>query len=99
MKTIPRLITIAGPRKGVTFPLDADEVTLGREAINRLVLDDRSVSRRHCVVRREGKSFKIVDLDSRNGTFVNGKRITGRHPIANGDVVQFGDMGLRVRIV
>ena len=89
METVPRLIGIVGPRKGVTFPIDADELTLGREASNRLVLDDRSVSRRHCVVRREGKIFKIVDLDSRNGTFVNGIPVQQRE-LEHGDQIRIG---------
>jgi len=89
MDKIPKLIGIVGPRKGVTFPLDADEVIVGRDATSRLVLDDRSVSRRHCVVRKEGKTFKIVDLDSRNGTFVNGIPVRERD-LEHGDQIRIG---------
>src|SRR5437588_11945071 len=68
----PRLVAINGSKKGMTFPLSADETTIGRESGNVIPLPLPSVSRRHCVVQRSGDEFTIRDLGSANGTFVNG---------------------------
>ena len=68
----PRLVAINGSKKAMTFPLEAGETTIGRESGNAIPLPLPSVSRRHCVIHRDGDEFKIHDLDSANGTFVNG---------------------------
>src|SRR4030088_2689331 len=68
----PRLIAINGSLKGNTFPLDENQITIGRESANGISLAHSSVSRRHCLIKREGDVFVISDLDSFNGTFVNG---------------------------
>jgi DNA-binding response OmpR family regulator len=52
------------------------------------VIDDRWVSRYHAQVRREGEGYVIQDLDSKNGTFVNGRRITAPTLLADGDEIQ-----------
>src|SRR5712675_565369 len=67
----PRLLAISGPIKGSEFPLSPGEFTLGRESSNAIWLEHPSVSRRHCRVRVTDGSVAILDLDSRNGTFVN----------------------------
>src|SRR6476469_4377858 len=68
----PRLVTINGTLKGATFPVSADETTIGRESESVVWLNHSSVSRRHCVIRRENGDFKLLDLESYNGTFING---------------------------
>ena len=68
----PRLVTINGTLKGATFPLLNEETTIGRESANTVWLNHASVSRRHCVIRCDNGDFQILDLDSYNGTFVNG---------------------------
>src|SRR5882672_4220898 len=117
----PRLIAISGSLKGTIFDLAEDEILIGREPSNSVCLNDLSVSRRHCLIKREraqtqnkiseaepqagavssesgrperegqavilasttagptipkgviaGAQFTIVDLESYNGTFVNG---------------------------
>ena len=78
-------------------------VGLGDHDIGRLPqcaihIEEQQISRRHARLSVTANEVVIEDLGSANGTCVNGKRITGRHPLANGDVVQFGDFGLTVRI-
>jgi len=59
-------------------------------------LDDEEVSRRHALVRPAGEGIEILDLGSRNGTWVNGARISGATPLAQGDTVRLGRTALRV---
>ncbi len=89
----PRLVVINGSLKGTTFSLHADEVSIGRESVNLVSLNHRSVSRRHCLIKRQGDEFTIVDLDSYNGTFVNGIPIK-EHALAHSDQVRVGSIAL-----
>ncbi|MDT4896606.1 MAG: two-component system, NtrC family, response regulator HydG [Acidobacteriota bacterium] len=86
----PRLAAIAGPLKGKTFTLVEDETSIGRESANLICLSDPSVSRRHCIVKRVGELFKINDLESLNGTFVNDVPVKERF-LEHGDRVRIGD--------
>jgi pSer/pThr/pTyr-binding forkhead associated (FHA) protein len=56
------------------------------------------VSRRHAMIQRKGDEFWLYDLNSRNGTFVNGKRLSPReaHILKMGDVVEFGNGGVKL---
>lgn len=56
-------------------PLSGDPITVGRDPKNDIVLDDRRVSRRHAEVRLRLGRYTLYDLQSTNGTFVNGRRI------------------------
>jgi Nif-specific regulatory protein len=75
----------------MTFALSEDEVSLGREPSNMICVNDHSVSRRHCVIRREGESFKIIDLESYNGTFVNAIPV-GEQSLSHGDQIAVGSV-------
>src|SRR5688572_10743570 len=86
----PKLIAIAGPSKGTIIELDESPLSLGRDASNRVALADLSVSRRHCEIAREGQGFKLTDLDSHNGTFVNDVP-TKEHLLAHGDRLRVGN--------
>ncbi|HLF77279.1 MAG TPA: FHA domain-containing protein [Dehalococcoidia bacterium] len=68
-------------------PLTEERITIGRDAGCDLVLPSQFVSRYHAEVRQNGDSFELVDLDSRNGTALNGRRIQPNEPYAlkNGD--------------
>lgn len=67
----PRIIAIAGPLEATIFPLCSDEVSIGRDPANNIVIADGSVSRRHCLIRKRDDHYRILDLDSHNGTFIN----------------------------
>jgi pSer/pThr/pTyr-binding forkhead associated (FHA) protein len=84
-----RLVAIAGPFRGNSFPLAADEFTIGRDPASSLCLEDPAVSRNHCVIKPENGRWRIVDLDSRNGTLVNSTRIKS-HTLAGGEEIQVG---------
>jgi len=86
----PRLIASAGPLKGTTIRLVEEETAVGREESNQLKIGDPSLSRRHCCIKRETGRFKLSDLDSLNGTFVNGMPIKDRF-LEHGDQIRIGD--------
>ena len=88
-----RLVVQRGDATGQTFPLGRS-FTIGREAGNDLVLNDMTVSRRHCAITGEGNRFAIQDEGSANGTFVNGERITSR-VLTPGDDIQVGGSTIR----
>lgn len=86
---------MSGPLQGTKVEIDRDELTLGRSEGNTLVLDDPSISGRHCVIRREGGKLTLRDLDSTNGTRLNGKNVHEARlkPL---DVILVGEIEIRV---
>jgi len=81
---------IRGNDQGHKFDLNSDRLEIGREAGNDIQLHDQEVSRSHAELVREGRRFFLRDLGSSNGTYVNRRRITGRHELSSGDQVQMG---------
>jgi len=89
----PRLIAISGALTGTTFALAQDETAIGRDISNNVSLNDPSVSRRHCLIRKNGVTdgFHVVDLESYNGTFVNGVPVAEK-ALTHGDQIALGDI-------
>src|SRR5262245_37968788 len=85
----PRLVAIAGPLKGTTIMLGDPETIIGRDPANRIATNDALVSRRHCAIRDSGAEMHLADLDSLNGTFVNGKP-TREQKLEHGDHIKVG---------
>ena len=85
-----RLEALSGPLKGEVFSLAEGEVSIGRDPSNQISLLDSLVSRRHCVIRREADGFRLVDLESRNNTFVSGVPVRDR-VLAPGDQIRVGN--------
>jgi hypothetical protein len=73
--------------------IDGPVLQIGRAPGCDIVLDDRNVSRRHAEIRRRGPVVVLVDLDSTNGTIVNGRRVR-EHPLADGDRITLGNSRL-----
>jgi transcriptional regulator with GAF, ATPase, and Fis domain len=86
----PRLVTIAGPLRDQTFPVNEPELSIGREASNQISIRDNALSRRHCLIRKQGSHFTIRDLGSYNGTLVNGVPIQ-EHMLEEGDRISVGN--------
>jgi transcriptional regulator with GAF, ATPase, and Fis domain len=85
---LPRLIVKEGDGERV-YLLDHDALTIGRSPDNDIELSDLSSSRRHCqIVKRNGK-WELVDLESRNGTLVNGVLVLQKE-LGPGDVIEIG---------
>jgi pSer/pThr/pTyr-binding forkhead associated (FHA) protein len=66
-------------------------LTIGRDPTNDIVIEHRLASRRHARFEKDDVGFYIHDLESTNGTFVNGQRIQGKHLLRNNDEVWIGD--------
>lgn len=90
---MPRLVQLVDGVASQKFPLEQDRLTLGRAPDNDVVLDDLAVSAHHAVVERlsgpDGVEFRLRDLDSTNGSFVNDAQIQTQC-LHNRDVVRIG---------
>jgi two-component system, cell cycle response regulator len=84
------LVQICGPELGKRYVLDDDELTIGRDVKNTVVVDLDNVSRRHAkITLREGMHF-VVDLESTNGTYLNDREVLEETPLRSGDYVKVG---------
>lgn len=95
------LIQLGGPRRGAIYHLHGDRIAIGRTGEgNDIVLgDDSSISGHHANLRRAGDgSYALVDMDSSNGTFVNGERIT-RQQLGSDDRVKLGKTELVFKLL
>jgi Nif-specific regulatory protein len=81
---------LSGPLKDSTFALVEGDVTIGREASNGIAVTDPSVSRKHCLIHWQDGRFRVRDLDSRNGTQVNGAGVEEQW-LQHGDAISTGD--------
>jgi pSer/pThr/pTyr-binding forkhead associated (FHA) protein len=88
--TMANLIVRSGALKGTRFPIRVPIVNVGRADYNDIVLPDDSVSTTHAKLQRREGVWVVVDLDSTNGTMVDGERITGEAPLAPGAYLRFG---------
>ena len=91
----------AGPRFGEEIPLRSPVLTIGQGPQNAVVLEDDSVSRTHARLEYEAGSWLLTDLDSTNGTWVEGTRLAPRvpTPLTYGAAVRFGGVRLHFRQV
>jgi class 3 adenylate cyclase len=81
-----------GKQQVVTLEDDQEKVAIGRRVENDIALAwDQEVSREHAQLLRGPEGWTLVDDGSRNGSYLNGQRVSGRHPLRDGDVLRFGD--------
>ena len=94
-----RLVVLASPGgeppEGTSLSLDAI-ATIGRDVNNAIVVDDQFVSAEHAILTFRGRAWYVEDLGSTNGTYVNGAPVEGVVPLGFGDVVQVGQVRLRL---
>jgi hypothetical protein len=83
------LVVQRGPNAGSRYLLEADVTTVGRHPDAIVFLDDVTVSRRHAMFVRDAEGFRVVDVGSLNGTYVNRRRIDDTL-LSGGDEVQIG---------
>ncbi|MGM0576304.1 MAG: FHA domain-containing protein [Myxococcota bacterium] len=90
------VVALNGPLKGQDFRLVTGKNVMGTAADCDIVLTDQYMSARHAVLRHEEDSFVLVDLDSTNGTYANGKRISKEELIDN-DRIRLGRTELKFK--
>jgi hypothetical protein len=81
-----------------SFPVLEDNSSIGRADPSDIVLPDASISTKHARIVRGDDGFHIEDLGSRNGTFVNGEKVTDKRPLADGDIVRIGKVILTFNV-
>lgn len=87
------LVVKRGPRAGTRLVLTKDVTAAGRHPESDIFLDDITVSRRHVEIRRSEANFRIVDMGSLNGTYVNKLRVE-EADLSSGDEIQIGKFRL-----
>ncbi len=85
----PRLLAISGVLTGTISDVADGQISIGRDRANGLCLEATDVSRRHCRIQVTGERYELIDLESRNGTFVNGVPARTRF-IVHGDTIRVG---------
>jgi pSer/pThr/pTyr-binding forkhead associated (FHA) protein len=88
---MPKLQVLLPDAPEISHDLSEDTTTIGRVDDNLLQITDDSVSSHHAEIRRKGNDYVIVDLDSTNGTRINGETITQK-TLRPGDRVRFGNV-------
>jgi predicted component of type VI protein secretion system len=90
-ETTYQLIMSAGPTPSKAFPLEKNEIFIGRDLTNDIVINDAEISRRHARLVRQDEGYVVEDLGSTNGTFVNGQRLTGPYFLRSGETITLGE--------
>ena len=86
-----QLMVRVGPEPGKVIELSKNELQIGRDVNNDIMINDAELSRRHARLVLQGGGYVLEDLGSTNGTFVNGTRLSGPHVLQPGETIRFGD--------
>ena len=88
------LVVKRGPNAGSKFALDNDVTRAGRHPNSDIFLDDITVSRRHAEIVHANDGYRLRDVGSLNGTYINRERIESESSLQNGDELQIGKFKL-----
>ncbi len=91
VSTTFQLTMRSGPTPGKIFPLEKDELLLGRDMSSDIVINDAGVSRRHAHLVRQETGYLVEDLGSTNGTSVSGQRLMGPYQLHSGEAFTLGE--------
>ncbi|WP_404436757.1 FHA domain-containing protein [Microbacterium aerolatum] len=96
--TVSKLVITSGPKAGLELPLGTEPMTIGRSSESGLVIRDDYTSSHHARLLLRGDTWAIQDLDSTNGTFLSGKRLSSSPAsISVGDTVKVGATTFELR--
>jgi hypothetical protein len=90
---MPRLVAQSAEFAGKSFDLSGAEITVGRVEDNKIQVEHASVSGHHAVLRLDALDYVIKDLDSTNGTRINGERVT-QQKLRRNDILRLGNIEL-----
>jgi transcriptional regulator with GAF, ATPase, and Fis domain len=85
-----RLIVFHESRPNQVVEFEGQVITIGRSSENHVQIDDLNSSRHHCEIHEQDGSFELIDKGSRNGVFVNGRRVGERQALDEGDKIEIG---------
>lgn len=91
------LIALGGDAQGSEFPLEEQSVTIGRGPGTDIAIDESSMSRQHAAVEFVNDGFRVRDLGSTNGIFVNGSQVQSCE-LKHGDRLELGQCGFQLVI-
>lgn len=91
------LVEVAGGAEGNEYPMEADRIVVGRGPDVDLAFDDDEMSAQHAAFEHSRGGFCVTDLDSTNGTRVNGETVATRL-LAHGDRVEMGGHAFHVQL-
>lgn len=86
-----QLAVRSGPNAGKVYSIDKNELFIGRETGNDIIIPDPEVSRRHARVFLQGANYVLEDLGSTNGTSVNSQRLAGPYVLRPGETITLGE--------
>lgn len=86
-----QLVMRTGPNPGKVFELNKNEIYIGRDVNNDIVINDSEISRKHSRLLMQAGGFVLEDLGSTNGTFINGQRLMGPHVLRPGETLMLGE--------
>jgi Inner membrane component of T3SS, cytoplasmic domain len=95
--TVSRIIITSGPKAGLELPLGAEPLTIGRSSESGLVIRDDYTSSHHARLVLWGEQWMLQDLDSTNGTWHNGTRVTTPVPVIVGAPIKVGATTFELR--
>jgi predicted component of type VI protein secretion system len=91
-----RLVILSEGLTGKAHELAVDKTTIGRVDDNTFPIPEGSVSSHHCEILLRGGQVIVHDLNSTNGTFINGHQITGEAPLKGGQILRLGQVEMRL---
>jgi len=94
--TMAKLVILSEGMTGKTHELSVDKTTIGRVEDNTLQITEASVSSHHAEILLRGSDVVIKDLNSTNGTFINGEQVSGEATLKPGQILRLGKIELRL---
>ena len=92
---MPKLVLLSAGMTGRTHELKVDKTTIGRVEDNTFQISEPSVSSHHCEVLLRGSDVVVRDLNSTNGTYINGEKVTEK-VIKPGQILKLGQIEMRL---
>ena len=92
---MPKLVVLSEGFTGQTHELKAETSTIGRTDDNTFTIPENSVSSRHCEIIQRGDEYYVKDLNSTNGTYINGQKVSSS-PLKTGQILRCGQVEMRL---
>src|SRR5579864_8595555 len=91
-----KLVLLSAGMTGRAYDLKVDKTTIGRVEDNAFQIPEPSVSSHHCEILLRGNDVIVKDLNSTNGTFINGEKVSDESPLKPGQILRLGQIEMRL---